>query len=471
MSTITLSANMINIMPLLIIDASNAVKSYKSELQTLKLKLLTIDSSVCNLEDVISSIKASSQTQEDKIEALNTLNKDMEEFVSDVARIDSNAADAINQSKNDFYDKYEYLKPDIEKSWLEEKVDNACEWCKEHWKEIIKVAVVVVLAVASIVLLCTGVGGILASACWGCIFGITGGVLFNGISNLFQGKNFFDGALDAIFYGAIGGSIGGAIGGALVGNLPLVTSLGQAIWRGVWTGTISGVGSSFVTGTIQYFDTYGFKGTFKDYLKYVGSSMLSGAVIGSVVGGVTSGIGFKIGQIRTNNRIVKKLGQATSNKEKGTLFEKMGHEQISNNPKYIDSDTQIKMNLNGGTQKGGTSILMDEVATTKDGMFNFEFKSSNDAGFTNYSNTKGGGQTVAYVNNGFKLSAPAYLTDKGIALTGTNVFPQNMPVTVIRPENFVSNLGVIKDGIQTMFSGMHPGLTAGLNSTLEKEEE
>lgn len=75
MSTITLSANKINMMPLLIIDASNAVKSYKSELQTLKLKLLTIDSSVCNLEDVVSSIKASSQTQEDKIESLNTLNK------------------------------------------------------------------------------------------------------------------------------------------------------------------------------------------------------------------------------------------------------------------------------------------------------------------------------------------------------------------------------------------------------------
>ena len=50
-------------------------------------------------------------------------------------RIDGDAADAINKSKNDFYDKYEYLKPDIEKSWLEEKVDNACEWCKEHWKE------------------------------------------------------------------------------------------------------------------------------------------------------------------------------------------------------------------------------------------------------------------------------------------------------------------------------------------------
>ena len=65
-------------------------------------------------------------------------------------RIDGDAADAINKSKNDFYDKYEYLKPDIEKSWLEEKVDNACEWCKEHWKEIVAIVVTIVIAVGII---------------------------------------------------------------------------------------------------------------------------------------------------------------------------------------------------------------------------------------------------------------------------------------------------------------------------------
>ena len=55
-------------------------------------------------------------------------------------RIDGDAADAINKSKNDFYDKYEYLKPDIEKSWLgkaKEWIDSACEWCKDLWNKII----------------------------------------------------------------------------------------------------------------------------------------------------------------------------------------------------------------------------------------------------------------------------------------------------------------------------------------------
>ncbi len=68
--------------------------------------------------------------------------------------IDQNAADAINQSKNDFYDKYEYLKPECEKSgW--DKFKDGCkkigEWCKEHWKAIISVVFAVLITVAVVV--------------------------------------------------------------------------------------------------------------------------------------------------------------------------------------------------------------------------------------------------------------------------------------------------------------------------------
>ena len=55
-------------------------------------------------------------------------------------RIDGDVADAINKSKNDFYDKYEYLKPECEKSWFEkakEWIDSAWEWCKDLWNKII----------------------------------------------------------------------------------------------------------------------------------------------------------------------------------------------------------------------------------------------------------------------------------------------------------------------------------------------
>ena len=113
--------------------------------------MLSIDESICNVDDVISSIKSSTQTQEDKVESLESLKENINEYISYVVTIDQNAADAINKSKNDFYDKYEYLKPDIEKSWLEEKVDNACEWCKEHWKEILITVTIVIGAVLAIV--------------------------------------------------------------------------------------------------------------------------------------------------------------------------------------------------------------------------------------------------------------------------------------------------------------------------------
>ncbi len=119
-------------------------------MKSLKSKVLKIDSSICNVDDVISSIKSSTQTQEDKIDALDNLKKDVNEFVADVVRIDGDVADAINQSKNDFYDKYEYLKPDCEKSWLEEKWDSAREWCKKHWKEILITVTIVIGAVLAI---------------------------------------------------------------------------------------------------------------------------------------------------------------------------------------------------------------------------------------------------------------------------------------------------------------------------------
>ena len=139
MSTITLSANRINRMPSLLTNTGNAVKGYKEGLEALRSKLLVIDNSVCNLEDVISSVKASTQVQEEKKESLNRLNQDVNDFITDVVRIDGDAADAINQSRNDFYNEYNYLKPCEKSGW--EKFKDGCkkvvEWCEEHWKEIV----------------------------------------------------------------------------------------------------------------------------------------------------------------------------------------------------------------------------------------------------------------------------------------------------------------------------------------------
>ena len=76
-------------------DPEYAVKYYHSlfindnaDLKSLKSKVLSIDESICDVDDVISSIKSSTQTQEDKIESLKSLKENISEYISDVVTID-----------------------------------------------------------------------------------------------------------------------------------------------------------------------------------------------------------------------------------------------------------------------------------------------------------------------------------------------------------------------------------------------
>ncbi len=164
MSTIALYANKTNQMPNLIKDIRQAVTDYKSELLKLKTKTLSINKSVCNLDNVISSIQSSSQTQEQKISSLNTLNKNLETFTSKVIHVDSDVADEVKKRKDNFYDKYNYLKPECEKgTW--EKIKDGCKkvgaWCKEQLKKIITTLVIVIGTIIAIAII---IGAIIAIA-------------------------------------------------------------------------------------------------------------------------------------------------------------------------------------------------------------------------------------------------------------------------------------------------------------------
>jgi len=99
MATIALYGNKINQMPGIIKEVKKTVTDYKSELSALKTKSLSINKSVCDVDDVINSIQTSTQTQEEKIDSLNEFNQNCENFVSDVVRIDGEVADLINQRK------------------------------------------------------------------------------------------------------------------------------------------------------------------------------------------------------------------------------------------------------------------------------------------------------------------------------------------------------------------------------------
>ena len=234
MATITLYSGKINQMSSLINKAKTSVKSYKSDLKSLKSKVLSIDESICDVDDVISSIKSSTKTQEDKIETLENLKQDINDFISDVVRIDGDAADAINKSKDDFYDKYEYLKPECEKSgW--EKFKDGCkkvgEWCQEHWKEILAIAVVITGVVLCFV---PGLNWLGSGILIGSLKGALSGGLIGGLSSWASGGSFWEGFKDGVVTGAIFGGVFGGLGaaGEFLGNAKAVSLLANGKWLG-----------------------------------------------------------------------------------------------------------------------------------------------------------------------------------------------------------------------------------------------
>lgn len=157
MSTISLFASQVNQFPGLVKGISNKVSNFKTELTSIRNKSLNIDKSICNLDEIIDSVKSATDTQDDKVEMLDTLSADCEKYILDTVAIDDDVEDIINESKDDFYDEYYFLKPECEKNPFEKikgGFTNLCQWCKAHWKQIlITIAVVVgtVLAVVAVI--------------------------------------------------------------------------------------------------------------------------------------------------------------------------------------------------------------------------------------------------------------------------------------------------------------------------------
>lgn len=236
MATISIYAEKLNQIPDLVKSTKTAVNSLKTELTTLKNETLSVDPSICNLDDVISSISATVQTQECKASTLEAFQEKSEEFITDAIRIDDDVADTVNQRKDDFYDKYYYLKPECEKSNWEKFCDGCkkvADWCKENWQSIVKIvaAVVIIVALGIASVLTGGVlAVILAGAFWGALIGGLVGGLMGGIMSAINGGSFLEGFAD----GLLSGTISGAISGAVCAGLG---AAGQALGKLIQCGT------------------------------------------------------------------------------------------------------------------------------------------------------------------------------------------------------------------------------------------
>ena len=244
MATIALYANRINQMPSLIRDVKQTVSDYKTELLSLKSKTLTVIRSVCNLDDIISSIQTSSQTQEIKATALDTFSSNCEDFISDASRVDGSVADEINRRKDDFYDNYSYLKPECEKSLKEQWDDfwdGAGQWCKEHWKLI--VTALIVIAAIVVIVFFPAAAPLLLLLAKGALLGAAIGGIAGGAISAISGGSFWEGFENGAFSGAIAGLISGGMGFALSAGGTIALSLGQTML----IGAVSGAGTSLIS--------------------------------------------------------------------------------------------------------------------------------------------------------------------------------------------------------------------------------
>ena len=228
MPTITLYKDKINGVGSLLDDIIKSSNNLNAQLGTLKNTLQGVDSSTCNLQDTVDSISSSSKSESDKVEDLKKLNGKLTDFIEMTTRRDSSAKSEIERAKKDFYTKYKYLKPECEKSTWEHICDglkSACEWCKENWKVIVAVVLIIAAIVVVVVTAGTALGpiaGILAATAKGILIGAAIGGAVGGLSGYAQNgvkgilPGIINGASDGSIMGAAFGGIGGA--GALAGE-------------------------------------------------------------------------------------------------------------------------------------------------------------------------------------------------------------------------------------------------------------
>jgi len=290
MATISLYAEKLNMMPNLLGEVKKSVLDFKTELEAIGKKAIAIDSSVCDLNDIIASVRASTATQDQKIESLSDLEESVEEFIKRVVQVDQGVAELIRNRKNEFYRTNPKLKPECEKlPW--EKICatfvSAIEWCKDHWKLLATIGIVLLalacLFIPGVNAFVAGLvfGKLLLAMAVGALIGAGIGGIVGGTVAALTGGSFWEGFENGAFAGAVTGLISGGMGFALSAGGTVVLSLGQTLLIGATAGggvsVISDLGDRF------------FKGeniSFGDML----TNMLFSAALGAAFAGVGYGI-------------------------------------------------------------------------------------------------------------------------------------------------------------------------------------
>jgi len=296
MATIALYKNSINRVGFQLESVINSSDKLSSQLNVLKNVLQGVDSSTCDLQDAVDSITSSTKSESDIVEDVRRLNAKLSEFINMAVERDDSARSEIVREKNEFYEKYSYLKPDCEKKKkkktlvqkIQDSLKKVCDWCKEHSHELkIVITIGIVVTALAVVICCPGASAIVAGACWGAISGACIGGVAGGINSQIHDGEFWDGFVNGACDGAIGGAIGGAITGGILPALGPAATYARNVGQGAAVEAISSGMSNMAVTTIDYLIENGnLVGASDDIIWSGFAGALSGGILGGIAGGI-----------------------------------------------------------------------------------------------------------------------------------------------------------------------------------------
>ncbi len=483
-------------------DAKRTTSTLHDALSTLKSKI-DVAATAASVDASQTQAQQAQARESTKKSSLTLAYEKLDALISDTGRVDQRASSKISSREDDFYKRYYYLKPECKKSKKEKRHDkwaerwqnfkdfwggvgnaianiakNVVDFCKEHWKEILKVLAVVVLVVASVLLLVFVPGGgllsaILLGAAKGCLIGLVTSVAMNGIVNKCNGRGFWEGSIDAAFSGAVGGFIGGGITGGLLGNgatmgkvatkglLSATHSFGGAIAQGAFVGAISSSASNAGVTALSYWIE---NGTLEGSSGAILQSAASGAISGGILGGVMGGAQYKYSEFKLH-QMENKIAQSNlSSTQQGKLYETQLIDEYGKRFPTSKYDSQCHLNSNDLLNKQGNASyqMPDLLVEGKNGQFtNYDFKWGNAGKTFNQKVLTGVGGTTAGTGTGFAHVLDTTISNSSAGFT-TNVVPSGTPFIEIHQGMFNNIIGVPLNS--NLFIGGNSGLQSILNT-------
>ena len=135
MATITLFSGRVNEFPTSIGTLKRSTGLLSDGIDDLRLSAFGIDSSICDLDDVIAELRVSTDLQDSLWDLWEDVKEKAEEFIEEVQEIDEEVSEMIATAEEDFYSLYEYLRPgeDSLLDLLGDLWQSFSDWASDLW--------------------------------------------------------------------------------------------------------------------------------------------------------------------------------------------------------------------------------------------------------------------------------------------------------------------------------------------------